>query len=136
MVLKLFMLESFYVFKLLGSKSNQCFNNKKCYPTISPSLAWIQFITNTAKKVIAWTFLIVSKVSNISIFTIVTLQMKHWKWFGVIHKPRSWTLLSNKVYVIKWSFGWPRPPQQSTWFMDDPFSKKTCKMEILPILYN
>ena len=55
---------------------------------------------------------------------------------GVIHKPRgqnfgycdppppSWSLLLNKAYVIKWSFGLPPspplPPQLSTWFMNDP----------------
>ena len=54
--------------------------------------------------------------------------------FWVIHKPRgqnfglfgplppsSWSLLLNKSYLIKWSFGWPHPPQVSIWFMDVPF---------------
>ena len=54
---------------------------------------------------------------------------------GVIHKPRgqifgyfdplppSWSLLLNKAYVIKWSFGQPPlPPQLSTWFMNDPIN--------------
>ena len=36
--------------------------------------------------------------------------------------PPSWSLLLNKAYVIKWSFGQPPlpPPQLSTWFMDAP----------------
>ena len=35
--------------------------------------------------------------------------------------PPLWSLLLNKAYVIKWSFG--LPPQLSTWFMNDPFVK-------------
>ena len=55
-------------------------------------------------------------------------------YLRVIHKPRSqnfgyfwpplppsWSLLLNKAYVIKWSFGQPPvPPQLSTWFMNVP----------------
>ena len=54
---------------------------------------------------------------------------------GVIHKPHgqnfeyfdppppSWSLLLNKAYVIKWSFGYPPPHQLSTWFMNDPLQQ-------------
>ena len=36
--------------------------------------------------------------------------------------PPSWSLLLNKAYVIKWTFGQPPlPPQLSTWFMNVPY---------------
>ena len=63
-------------------------------------------------------------------------QMKKFSFesraLGVIHKPRgqifgyfdpppaSWSLLLNKAYVTKWSFGYPPPPQLYTWFMNVP----------------
>ena len=35
--------------------------------------------------------------------------------------PLSWSLLLNKIYVVKWSFGkTPAPPPLSTCFMDAP----------------
>ena len=44
------------------------------------------------------------------------------KFLGIFDPlPPSWSLLLNKAYVIKWSFGQPPlPPQMSTWFMNDP----------------
>ena len=42
-------------------------------------------------------------------------------FFGFLTPPStSWTLLQNKDYVVKWSFGKPPPPQLSTLFMNDP----------------
>ena len=33
------------------------------------------------------------------------------------------SLESRDLCVIKWSFGYPLPPQLSTWFMNDPSNK-------------
>ena len=58
------------------------------------------------------------------------------KIFGIFDPPLVVTFIRYKTYVIKLSFGYPPPPQLSTWFMNDPFAcMVSCRFYVKTVCF-